>query len=201
MDEKKFVNKIREIEMPKDMQQRMIENCYIETEKKNMSKMFKRPMVAVASLALCICVTGVTALAATGKLEGYFKDIKRWDGAVVGTSYEQATKEVEVSIINVTDQLIVEITMLDPNVAPYSETDMLGIEEYKITDANGNTIVENEELKTAIVESDSVIVTVPVKNLSEGEYTLVVSKLVSEKKADQPLSLSGTWECDFVIQK
>lgn len=201
MDEKKFVNKIREIEMPKDMQQRMIENCYIETEKKNMSKMFKRPMVTVASLALCICVTGVTALAATGKLEGYFKDIKRWDGAVVGTSYEQATEEVEVSIINVTDQLIVKITMLDPNVAPYSETDMLGIEEYKITDANDNTIVENEELKTAIVESDSVIVTVPVKNLSEGEYTLVVSKLVSEKKADQPLSLSGTWECDFVIQK
>ena len=42
---------------------------------------------------------GVTTLAATGKLEGFFKDIKRWDGAIVGTSYEQATDEIDVSVI------------------------------------------------------------------------------------------------------
>ena len=67
MDKKKFVNKIKEIEMPKDMQQRIIEKCYIETEKKNMNKMFKKPMVAVASFALCVCLMGVTALAAVSR--------------------------------------------------------------------------------------------------------------------------------------
>lgn len=47
-------------------------------------------------LVLCLCLTGVTALAATGKLQGFFSDITGWNGAVVGTSYEQATKELEV---------------------------------------------------------------------------------------------------------
>ena len=82
MNKNEFVNKIRKIEMPKDMQRRIIENCYMEMEKKRMNKMFKRPMVVAASFALCVCLTGVTALAATGKLEGFFKDVKRWDGAV-----------------------------------------------------------------------------------------------------------------------
>ena len=113
MDKKKFVNKIKEIEMPKDMQQRIIEKCYIETEKKNMNKMFKKPMVAVASFAICVCLMGVTALAAAGKLEGYFRDIKRWDGAVIGTAYEQATDEVELNIIEFSDKLVVEITMVN----------------------------------------------------------------------------------------
>ena len=38
MDKKKFANKIKEIEMPKDMQQRIIEKCYIETEKKKIHR-------------------------------------------------------------------------------------------------------------------------------------------------------------------
>ena len=138
MDKKKFANKIKEIEMPKDMQQRIIEKCYIETEKKSMNKMFKKPMVAVASFALCVCLMGVTALAATGKLEGYFRDIKRWDGAVIGTAYEQATDEVEVNIIEVSDKLVVEITMVKPNEAPYSFFEMFGIKKYKIVVDNGN---------------------------------------------------------------
>ena len=112
MDKKKFVNKIKEIEMPKDMQQRIIEKCYIETEKKRMNKMFKKPMVAVASFAVCVCLMGVTALAATGKLEGYFRDIKRWDGAVIGTAYEQATDEVELNIIDVSDLVLKIIKLL-----------------------------------------------------------------------------------------
>ena len=43
MDKKIFVNKIKEIEMPKDMQQRIIENCYIETEKKSMKIKLTEP--------------------------------------------------------------------------------------------------------------------------------------------------------------
>ena len=134
MDKKKFVNKIKEIEMPKDMQQRIIEKCYIETEKKKMNKMFKKPMVAVASFALCVCLMGVTALAATGKLEGYFRDIKRWDGAVIGTAYEQATDEVELNIVEVSDKLVVEITMVNFKEAPYSFFEMFGIKNYKIVE-------------------------------------------------------------------
>lgn len=197
MDKKKFVNKIKEIEMPKDMQQRIIEKCYIETEKKKMNKMFKKPMVAVASFALCVCLMGVTALAATGKLEGYFRDIKRWDGAVIGTAYEQATDEVEVNIIEVSDKLVVEITMVKPKEAPYSFFEMFGIKKYKIVDTNGNVIVENENLEMSAIANNKVLVNVPLDGVANGEYTLIVSELVGSSKAEQPLGLSGTWECSF----
>ena len=197
MDKKKFVNIIKEIEMPKDMQQRIIEKCYIETEKKSMNKMFKKPMVAVASFALCVCLMGVTALAATGKLEGYFRDIKRWDGAVIGTAYEQATDEVEVNIIEVSDKLVVEITMVKPKEAPYSFFEMFGIKKYKIVDTNGNVIVENENLEMSAIANNKVLVNVPLDGVANGEYTLIVSELVGSSKAEQPLGLSGTWECSF----
>ena len=197
MDKKKFVNKIKEIEMPKDMQQRIIEKCYIETEKKNMNKMFKKPMVAVASFVLCVCLMGVTALAATGKLEGYFRDIKRWDGAVVGTAYEQATDEVELNIVEVSDKLVVEITMVNFKEAPYSFFEMFGIENYKIVDANGNVIVENENLEMSAIANNKVLVNVPLDDVGNGEYTLIVSELVGSAKAEQPLGLTGTWECSF----
>lgn len=197
MDKKKFVNKIKEIEMPKDMQQRIIEKCYIETEKKKMNKMFKKPMVAVASFALCVCLMGVTALAATGKLEGYFRDIKRWDGAVIGTAYEQATDEVEMNIIEVSDKLVVEITMVKFKEAPYSFFEMFGIKNYKIVDANGKVIVENENLEMSAIANNKVLVNVPLDGVANGEYTLIVSELVGSSKAEQPLGLSGTWECSF----
>ncbi len=197
MDKMIFVNKIKEIEMPKDMQQRIIENCYIETEKKSM-KIFKKPMVAVASFAICVCLTGVSALAATGKLEGFFRDIKRWDGAVIGTSYEQATDEVELNIIEVTDKLVVEITMLNFNEAPYSFFEMFGIKDYKIVDANDNVIAENENLEMSVISGDKIYVNVPLENIGDGEYTLIVSELVGSAKAEQPLGLTGTWKCDFV---
>ena len=197
MDKKKFVNKIKEIEIPKDMQQRIIEKCYIETEKKSMNKMFKKPMVAVASFALCVCLMGVTALAATGKLEGYFRDIKRWDGAVIGTAYEQATDEVELNIVEVSDKLVVEITMVKPKEAPYSFFEMFGIKKYKIVDTNGNVIVENENLEMSAIANNKVLVNVPLDGVANGEYTLIVSELVGSSKAEQPLGLSGTWECSF----
>lgn len=197
MDKKIFVNKIKEIEMPKDMQQRIIDNCYIETEKKSM-KTIKRPMVAVASFAICVCLTGVSALAAIGKLEGFFRDIKRWDGAVVGTSYEQATDEVELNIVEVSDKLVVEITMVNSNTAPYSFFEILGIKDYRIVDANDNVIVENKNLEMSVISGDKIYINVPLENVDDGEYTLMVNELVGSAKADQPLVLTGTWECDFV---
>ena len=33
--------------------------------------------------------------------------------------------------------------------------------------------------------------------VASGSYTLLVTAFVSEKKADQPLKISGSWECAF----
>ncbi len=64
-------------------------------------------------MSVCISLTGVTTLAATGTLQGFFKDIMGWNGAVVGTIYEQASDEIELSVIGVTDQLMVEKRLLE----------------------------------------------------------------------------------------
>lgn len=46
--------------------------------------MWKKQLSMTAALVLCVCITGVTALIANGKLQGIFKDITNWKGAVVG---------------------------------------------------------------------------------------------------------------------
>ena len=195
-----LVKKVTEIEMPEDMQHRIIKNCYNEMEKnsmKNKNIFFKRPMVAVASFALCLCLAGASALAATGKLEGFFKDIKNWDGAVTGTVYEQATDEVQLDIIEVSDKLAVEITMMHSDKAPYSFFELFGIKEYKIVDKDGNVIVENENLEMSVITGDKVWVNLPLEKIGDGEYKLIVKEFVGSSKGDQPLPLTGVWECDF----
>lgn len=202
MDKNKFKNKLCEIEMPKEMQERILKNCYMEMEEKIMNKntaknFFRKPMVAVASLALCVCLTGVTALAATGKLEGFFKDITGWNGAVVGTSYEQATEEIEVNVVSVTDELTIEATMVKPKEVPYSTLETLGVNSYEITDMEGKVIVKGGTSEAAEIANGQVSLSIPLEDLANGEYKLIVGSFVGGSKADQPLVISGNWECTF----
>lgn len=154
--------------------------------------------MAAAALIICLCLSGITVLAATGKLKGFFKDIKRWDGAVVETSYEQATDEVKLSVIGVTDRLTVEITMLNPGTVPCASFELFGIHKYQIIDGSGNIVAENEAVGMSPIETGKVSVSIPLDNIPDGEYTLIVSKLIGSAKADQPLVLTGTWECKFI---
>ncbi len=203
----KLKENVNQIEMPKEMQNRIIRNCYIKMEKKTMNKkmstskerrFFRKPMIAVASIALCICMTGVTALAASGKLQGFFKDITRWDGAVIGTAYEQATDEITVSVVKTTDKLELSIKMCNPDVAPYNCFDAFGLKTYKIVDANGKTIVDEASSEIEEIINGSVNIILPLENVPTGSYRLIISEMTGTAKADQPLTLSGNWECEFV---
>lgn len=165
--------------------------------KSTTKNLYKKPLAIAASLALCFCLTGVTTLAATGRLEGFFKDITRWDGAVIGTSYEQATDEVGLSVIHVSDELTVEIVMVNPNVAPYSTFEQFGVQNYKIVDMTDNVIVEGATTEMVEVIDGKAVVHISLDNISKGEYKLLISEWVGSSKADQPLVLSGTWECAF----
>ncbi len=164
-----------------------------------MRKIFRRPMVAVAALAICVCITGVTALATSDKVKGYFKDIMRWDGAVIGTEYEQATDELELTIGNVDEGIHVEVKMVNPDVAPYGFFELFGISSYKIMDLNGNIIVEGSDTGMAEIMDGVINLKIPCNDLPVGEYELVVDKMVGSAKADQPLELSGVWTCDFSV--
>lgn len=198
---KKFAEMVKQIEMPAEMQKRIMKKCYEKMEEENMKEnrknIFKKPMVAVAALALCLCVTGVSALADTGKLHGLFKDIIRWDGAVTGTTYEQAADEVEIIIGEVTDKLKVNISLLEAQKAPYFTFDALGIHNYRIMDKTGKVVSKGTETAVAVINNGQVQLTVSLEEIPVGEYKLVITELVGSAKADQPLVIKGNWECGF----
>lgn len=199
MEEKKLKEKLNEIEMPRKMRERIMKNCYMKMEEKKMRKINNRkPMVAAASFVVCLVLTGVTVLAASGKIGGFFKDIVRWDGAVTGTTYEQATDEVELKITEIADALTIEMTLLQPNVVPYSFFDVVGIGEYKVLDTNGKTVLKGEATESAEIVEGKVTVHIPLEQISGGKYKLVVTELIGSAKAEQPLAMSGNWECEFV---
>ena len=200
METNKLVDKLNEIEMSKEMQNRIIRNCSIKREamlKNKTNNFFKKPMLGVASLILCFCLIGLTTLAATGKLQGFFKDIKRWDGAVTGTSYKEATDEIEISVVTKSDELIVLATILDPKKAPYSIFEVFGVEHYKIIDMSGNIMLEGKGAEMAQIVDGRVSVSIPVADLTSGNYKLVVDQFIGSAKAEQPLIVNGTWECEF----
>ena len=131
-------------------------------------------------------------------LQGYFKDITGWNGAVVGTAYEQATDEIEVSVLEVSDQLSIEVKFLEPEKSPYSSSEQMSIGSYKIVNAEGDTIVKDAASELAEVVDGKATIKLSLDQLPAGSYKLLISELISEKKADQPLTLSGNWKCEFV---
>lgn len=205
MEIEKMIEKLNEIEVSEEMQKCIIRNCYNKMEEKNMNKttaksFFRRPVAVAAALALCLCLIGATTLAATGKLDGFFKDIKRWDGAVTGTQYKQATDEIELSIVNVSDSIELEAIMLKPEAAPYGYIELLGIDSYEIVDVDGNVVADGKTEEMAQITDGKVNLSISLDNISSGEYRLVVSAFVGSSKAEQPLVMSGVWECDFTKQ-
>ena len=205
MMSKEIKEKVKEIEMPDEMRSRINRNFYLKMEGETMRKdkrtiFFRKPMVAVASLALCICLTGISAMAATVKLQGFFKDITRWDGAVVGTSYEQASNEVEVKAMGTDSGLEIEASFLAPDKAPYFTFEQMGIHTARIVDMNGKVIEKDISSEPAEVQDGKVIIQISIENVPSGNYKLQISELVGSSKADQPLVLHGDWEYEFVWQ-
>ncbi len=158
---------------------------------------FRKPAAVAAALVLCVCLSGVTAIAATGGLHGYFEDVLNWNGAVVGTSYEQASDEIAMNITEVNHQLVVELVMLYPDNVPYSKFEMLGIESYNIVDADNKIIAKGTTTELTEIADGKASVCIQLDDVPSGNYKLIVSEMVGDKKADQPLILSGSWECDF----
>lgn len=204
MEVKNLVETINRIEMSKEMEDRIIQNCYVQMEESIMSKknkrcVFKNPMVTAASLVMCLFLTGVTALAVTGKLEGFFKDVIRWDGAVTGTTYEDATDEICIHVYSeIDDQLTVVVELVDSMMIPYSALEQMGMLSYEIIDKSGKIVHKGKEKELFDISEGSISMNISLMDIPEGNYKLKISEIVGSKKADQPLSIHGNWECEFV---
>ena len=191
------------IRMPEDMKQRIINNCteqiLITKEKtimKNHKNFGRNPAAVFAALAICLSLA-VTAVAAPGILKGQFRDIKDWRGAVVGTSYEQATDEIAVSVTVKGDALTVHTVIADPQMAPYAYAQRLGIAQYRIESENGKTLQKGTAESVEIVNGTADVV-IPLDCLESGSYNLIVTAFFAESKGDQPLNINGHWECGFI---
>ena len=195
----------KEITMPEEMKRRIAHNCknqivntmeeHTMNNRKNNS-FFRKPAAVFAVLAVCLSIS-VTALAATGTLKGFFRDITNWQGAVVGTSYEQATDEIRMDVTVNSNELTVLATFVDANKFPYRDSELLGIAEYKIVNTDGKVVKEGATNQSSPVLNGQSAMIIDLNDIESGSYKLVVSAFVSEKKADQPLNINGVWECEF----
>ena len=194
----------QEITMPEEMKRRIAHNCkkqivntmeeHTMNNRKNNS-FFRKPAAVFAALAVCISLS-VTALAATGVLQGFFRDITNYSGAIVGTSYEQATDEINMDVTVNGNELTVLAIFADPQIAPYVYAEQLGIAQYRIVDGNGKEVKEGSTDSAEVVNGQAAV-NIELDDISSGNYKLIVTAFVSEKKADQPLNINGNWECEF----
>lgn len=204
MDIEKFKETLEKLEMPQPVRERIVANCIAgkrfdkEDSTVNTSKRttVRRSALIAAALSVLLCLSAIGAAAVAA---GYFKDVTRADGTVVGTAYEQATEELALSASVDGDQLRVLVTMLFPDKPPYSECEQLSIGDCQIADMSGSVILQDASTGPSPVRDGKAEVTLPLDGLGSGCYQLTVSRLIGGKKADQPLAISGTWQCEFEV--
>lgn len=193
---------VKRIELSDAARARIVQNCQsagaYKTEKKTLHTAlvrFKRPLAVAVALSFCLCFA---AAAAAGRF-GFFKDIKNWNGAVVGMQYEQASEEIAVEATPGEGGLIVTAVLLYPDKPPYSAEESLGIDSYRIADMSGNIVMEGGRTAFFEIAGGKAEILLPLHDIPGGEYKLMIDAFVGRKKADQDLVIRGTWECVFSL--
>ena len=137
-----------------------MDNAKKEREERQMNKknIIKTILATAAVAGVCILTTGNTAIGNTVK--GFFKDVTRWDGAVVGTEYLQATEEIDMEIVTATTEnghtkLCLEVTFVEKEQIPWKYIEEMELGSYKILDEEGKEviIVENDAIEGIEIDS------------------------------------------------
>lgn len=124
---------------------------------------------------------------------GSYQNITDNRGNVVGVAYVHATNEITVLM---EEQLLV--TFLNPQQKPYDEAEQLGIASYQILDSQG-TLVKEGSAPAAQVVSGQASIPLELGDLESGIYLVNITSFLAEKKADQPLTISGCWQASLEI--
>ncbi len=194
-----------------DIESRYIEEAELysadEKQAKSQKTVWRRAAIAVAAV-LCIALIGIPA--AAGTFEGFFRDITRFDGAVVGVTYENATDEIsiEVSGANASgmsvDIILLEMGSKEPY--KYLAGGEMALGDFKILNSRGVEVysVEGVGEQSASIEDGKAVISYAIEPqvLASGEkYTLVIESVYGLQKAEQPLKMSGHWEVGFVVSE
>lgn len=158
----------------------------------------RKTMFLIAAVLASLLTLGGTVLASSS--EGFFQDIFNWKGSVIGTSYENSTDEIIINASNVGASLTISIQFVDPQKEPYSLMDTIRIKSFDILDASGRTVFKNQKSDPGEITAGTAEIALGDLDLSPGNYTIAISELEAEKKAEQPLGIHGTWSCNFTIK-
>lgn len=201
----------KEIHAPKALTRKVMNMAKFEKQK-NVGSFVKRFALVAAAVAVLFVGSNGVVYAATGNtwVKGIFKDIKNWNGAVIGTEYVQATDEVKISVAEdiIDDEapvIPVTIEFSNKDMAPFKYLQEVKVEAYKILDEAGEVVVAiDDESITEIVTDGKTQINLPVNNeclIANKAYTLVVESFYGQSKGDQPLEIKGVWECKFIISE
>ncbi len=187
----KLKESAKKIKMTDEMKERIIRRATEAAPAKKPRGV--RPALIAAAIAVLTCFG---AALAAGRA-GLFKDVKDWKGTVVGSVYENASEEIEVSV-SAENGLAVTAAMVEPDMAPYKEFDSLGIDSYKIVDMTGAAMAGGSA-GPAEISGGKAVIALPADGLGDGDYMLVIDAFAGYSKADQPLRVTGGWECEFAL--
>jgi len=172
---------------------------------KNKSTM-KRAISIAAVFALFVITVTMTPLA--DGVKGFFRDIIRFDGAITGTRYENATHEIKVRAIDIAmdnNTIPLELIFEKPNEAPFVYIQEIAVADYMILDAATGEILKLEcypeySGRGAIKDGKAFVnLSLNDVNFKSGkEYILLIEKMYGLAKADAPLHIIGAWECKFI---
>ena len=196
-------HELTQIPIPNDLHSRCVTGMdKAETGRKGqiiMLKSHKKIVAAVAALVLTVGILGGGAVFADS-IRGFFSDVIRFDGAVVGTEYHNATEEIAVTAEAVGDTVIANARFLYPADAPYAFIAELSLRNVTLTDSSGAKLLTVAETEITPINNGSVSITIPMGTVTlstDAEYTLTFDTAVGHAKAEQPLPMSGNWSCSF----
>ncbi len=133
--------------------------------------------------------------------DGHVEDVTAWNGSVIGTTYENATDEILFTLEAMeAAEATVSMTarFVDLQKLPYSEIEELSIPKYTILDQSGAVVMEGTaDYRVVDRERGETTFEVPLTGLEKGDYRIKMEALEGKKKAEQPILISGTWECGF----
>ena len=162
-----------------------------------MLKSHKKIVAAVAALVLTVSILGRGAVFADS-IRGFFSDVTRFDGAVVGTEYHNATEEIAVTASADDHSIIVNAQFLYPKDAPYAFISEISLEKITLTDGSGSILMQFEKSSATSISNGEAQVSIPLDGRTldaNEEYILYFDTVVGHAKAEQPLPMDGNWSC------
>lgn len=197
MIEEDLKKSVKNLKLSEDAKERITNNCHLklyEGEEKFMKKSFTFKKFVPAMIILLICAVSVGAV--VGHIRG-FRDIKKGT-AIVGLEFDEQTEMIDVSCEKQEDMLVLNVSVQDFNNPPYSEAEVFELTNYLIVDPSEEIVHKGQATPSVngFVEGKAEF-EIPIENIDNGDYKLVINGFVISKKADAPLYVNGVWECSF----